>query len=252
MKKKACDVITVNGVHREYQMGKVLVKALRGVDLCIKTGDFVFIIGPSGAGKSTLMHIIGALDTPSRGTIKLEGNDISEMDDWQLSMIRRNKVGFIFQGFNLVPSLSALDNVMLPMITDKKMSEEELTAKAITLLKEVGLGERLNHTPNELSGGERQRVAIARALINDPEIVMADEPTGNLDSKTGDEIFRILRDLNSKHGTTFVIVTHDVEYISKGDKIYHIKDGVIAETYTQKTENHFKAKKPKPRSQNKD
>jgi len=242
------DVISVEKVHKEYQMGKVLVKALRGVDIHIKKGEFIFIIGPSGAGKSTLMHIIGALDKPTRGTVKLKGIDLRKMDDWELSMIRRNKVGFIFQGFNLVQSLNAIDNVVLPMLTDKSISEEQLVARAMLLLKEVGLGHRMYHTPNEMSGGERQRVAIARALINEPEIVMADEPTGELDSKTGDEIFRLMRRMNKEKETTFVIVTHDTEYIEPGDRIYHIKDGVIAETYTHRGGNHFKTKKPAPQS----
>lgn len=243
MSKKACDIITVTGVHRDYQMGKIVVKALRGVNIRIAKGDFVFIVGPSGAGKSTMMHIIGALDSPTRGKIELEGHDISRMDDWQLSMIRRNKIGFIFQMFNLIPSLNAIENVTLPMITDKSMTEEELTAKAINLLKEVGLGHRMYHTPNELSGGERQRVAIARALINDPEIILADEPTGNLDSKTGDEIFELLRRMNKEKGVTFVIVTHDTEYIRHGDIVYHMKDGVISESYTHHKGNHLPVKK---------
>ncbi|MFC2174474.1 ABC transporter ATP-binding protein [archaeon] len=245
------DVIRIKGVHREYQMGEVLVKALRGVDIDIHKGDFVFIIGPSGAGKSTLMHIVGALDSPTRGEIDLEGYDISKMDDWQLSMIRRNKIGFIFQTFNLILSLNAIENVSLPLLTDKKISEEELTARAMNLLNEVGLGHRMNHTPNELSGGERQRVAVARALVNDPEIILADEPTGNLDSVTGDGIFDLLREMNKKKGVTFVIVTHDTEYIRKGDIVYHMRDGVITETYRQKGENHFKSKKPKPQSRHK-
>ncbi|MCK4327662.1 MAG: ATP-binding cassette domain-containing protein [Candidatus Diapherotrites archaeon] len=193
---------------------------------------------------STLMHIVGALDHPSSGDVKLEGMPIRQMSDFQLSMMRRNRVGFIFQSFNLVLSLNALDNVMLPLITDNTINSIELEKRARRLLSEVGLGHRMFHTPNELSGGERQRVAVARALINDPEIVLADEPTGNLDTSTGQEIFDLMRDLNKEHGTTFVIVTHDVEYIDKGDKVYHIKDGVITETYTQTVANHLKAKKP--------
>ncbi len=246
MKKK--EVIKIKDVHREYKMGNVLVRALRGVDIDINKGDFVFIIGPSGAGKSTLMHIVGALDSPTRGDIELEGHNISTMDDWQLSMIRRNKIGFIFQTFNLILSLNAIENVSLPLLTDKTITEEELTARAMNLLKEVGLEHRMTHTPNEMSGGERQRVAVARALVNEPEIVLADEPTGNLDSTTGDGIFDLLREMNKKKGVTFVIVTHDTEYIREGDIVYHMKDGVISETYTQKGSNHFKSKKPMPRS----
>jgi putative ABC transport system ATP-binding protein len=158
-------------------------------------------------------------------------------------MIRRNKVGFIFQTFNLIPSLNAVDNVILPMLTDKNVDKDELEARAITLLRKVGLGDRVRHTPNEMSGGERQRVAVARALINEPEIVLADEPTGNLDSTTGKQIFEIMRKLNKEQRTTFVIVTHDTEYIEKGDTVYHIKDGVIAETYRYDGKNHNGMKK---------
>ena len=242
------NIIEAKGVKREYQMGETVVKALRGVDIDIGRGDFVFIVGPSGSGKSTLMHILGALDHPSGGKVRIGGVDIRQMSDFQLSMMRRNRIGFIFQTFNLVLSINALDNVMLPLITDKSVDSIALEKRARKLLKEVGLANRMRHTPNEMSGGERQRVAIARALINDPELILADEPTGNLDSTTGDEIFRLMREMNRRHGTTFVIVTHDVEYIQKGDRVYHIKDGVITETYTQKTINHLKAKKPAPRS----
>jgi putative ABC transport system ATP-binding protein len=234
MKTHEDDLITAEGLCREYKMGEVTVKALRGADLHIHKGDFVFVIGPSGSGKSTLMHIMGALDHPTCGVIRLEGHDLRDLDDWQLSMIRRNRVGFIFQTFNLVPSLNAVENVMLPLMTDNKLNEEELTAKAIRLLREVGLGHRLHHTPNELSGGERQRVAIARALLNDPDIILADEPTGELDSVTGTEIMELMRKMNRGHRTTFVIVTHDTEYIKKGDKVYQIKDGKIVESYVQK------------------
>ncbi|MBN3036995.1 MAG: ABC transporter ATP-binding protein [Candidatus Diapherotrites archaeon] len=242
MDKKESAII-VRGVKRHYKVGTELVKALRGVDVRIPRGEFLFIVGPSGSGKSTLMHIIGALDTPTQGTVSLDDQPLSEMDDWQLSMIRRNRVGFIFQTFNLIPSLNCIENVMLPLITEKQIKDEELEARAINLLNLVGLGHRLYHTPMELSGGERQRVAIARALINNPDIVLADEPTGNLDSTTGDEIFRLMRRINKEKGTTFVIVTHDVEYIQPGDTVYHIKDGIITETYTQKGENNMRGKK---------
>ena len=252
MKKEKCKLIEVKDVKREYKMGETSVRALRGIDICVRKGDFIFIVGPSGSGKSTLMHILGALDHPTKGEVSLEGRAISQMSDFQLSMIRRNRIGFIFQTFNLVLTLNALDNVMLPLITDKATNSIDLEKRARKLLNDVGLGHRMFHTPNELSGGERQRVAIARALINSPEIILADEPTGNLDTATGDEIFALMRDLNKKLKTTFVIVTHDVEYIDDGDKIYQIKDGVIVENYTQKGKNHFKSKKPAPRSPGKD
>jgi putative ABC transport system ATP-binding protein len=237
--------ITIKDVHKHYQLGKTVVKALRGVDLKIGDGDFVFIVGPSGSGKSTLMHIVGALEQPTKGTVELGDLELQSLDDWQLSMIRRNKVGFIFQEFNLVNSLNAIDNVVLPLMTSKK-PETELIPRAVKLLKEVGLGDRLYHNPNELSGGERQRVAIARALINNPAIVLADEPTGNLDSKTGAEIFALMRKLNKEEGKTFVIVTHDTEYIREGDLVYHLKDGVVIETYRHnEAKNHLKPKKSK-------
>ena len=225
-------VIEAHNVTKNYVIGKnIIVRALRGASVEIRKGDFVFIVGPSGSGKSTLMHLLGALDHPTKGTVKLNNRKIGELDDWQLSLIRRNKVGFIFQTFNLIPSLNCIDNVILPLMTDKHVKEEELKARAINLLKKVGLGHRLYHTPNELSGGERQRVAIARALINNPAIVLADEPTGNLDSKIGDEIFKMMRKMNQEEGTTFIVVTHDTEYIRPKDKVFHLKDGVITESY---------------------
>ncbi|MCD6523249.1 MAG: ABC transporter ATP-binding protein [Candidatus Diapherotrites archaeon] len=237
-------VIEAKNLKKYYKMGETIVKALRGANIKIKKGSFVFIVGPSGSGKSTLMHLLGALDHPTGGSVKMDGKEISKMDDWELSMIRRNKVGFIFQTFNLVPSLTALDNVKLPLLTDKRISDEELTARAIKLLKVVGLGHRIYHTPNELSGGERQRVAIARALINNPEIILADEPTGELDSKTGAEIFELMRKMNKEEGKTFIIVTHDTEYIKHNDTVYHIKDGVIKETSKRELEkNGMKGKK---------
>jgi putative ABC transport system ATP-binding protein len=237
--------LSAHRIYKEYPMGKVIVKALRGVDVNIKKGEFVFIIGPSGSGKSTLMHMLGALDQPTRGRVTLQDHYLPDLYDWQLSMIRRNKVGFIFQTFNLIPSLNAIDNVILPMLTEKSVDEDTLMERAIMLLKEVGLGERIYHTPNEMSGGERQRVAIARSLINYPEIVLADEPTGNLDSVTGRQIFDLMRRLNRKHGKTIVIVTHDTEYIEKGDRVYHIKDGIIQETYHYNGRNHPGEYKPK-------
>ncbi|MCD4740527.1 ABC transporter ATP-binding protein [archaeon] len=213
-------------VKREYIMGKTVVRALRGVDIDIEQGEFVFIIGPSGSGKSTIMHILGALDHQTAGSVTLDGKEMARMSDWQLSMIRRNKIGFIFQNFNLVPSLNAIENVMLPLMTSD-MNKTVLEARAIKLLKLVGLGHRIHHRPTELSGGERQRVAVARSLINEPEIILADEPTGELDTKTGTGIMQLMRKLCKEKGTTFVIVTHDTEYIQKGDKIFHIRDGLI-------------------------
>lgn len=227
------EMLEAKNVKREYVMGKTVVRALRGVDICIKKGEFVFIIGPSGSGKSTLMHILGALDHQTGGSVNLDGKELRQMSSWQLSMIRRNRIGFIFQNFNLVQSLNAIENVMLPLMTSE-MNKTRLEARAIKLLKTVGLGHRIHHKPTELSGGERQRVAVARALINEPELVLADEPTGELDTKTGKEVMSLMRRLSKEKGTTFVIVTHDTEYIQKGDKVFHIRDGEISETYYKK------------------
>ncbi|MCD6414957.1 MAG: ABC transporter ATP-binding protein [Candidatus Diapherotrites archaeon] len=219
-------LLEARDVYREYLLGKTVVKALRGVDVVIHKGDFVFIVGPSGSGKSTLMHILGALDHPTKGSVLLDGKNLARLSDWQLSMVRRNRVGFVFQGFNLVHSLNAKENVMLPLQTSD-IDKVTLEARAIKLLMEVGLKHRINHRPNELSGGERQRVATARALINEPEIILADEPTGELDSKTGAEIMGLMRTINKEKGTTFVIVTHDTEYITEKDKVFRIRDGKI-------------------------
>src|SRR3989344_6510602 len=201
-------LIEAANVVKHYRMGEVVVEALRGVSLKIDQGDFAVIVGPSGSGKSTLMHILGALDHPTTGKVYMDGIDISELDDWHLAMIRRNKIGFIFQQFNLIPTLSALENVIIPtepMDIDKDDAEH----RAAKLLADVGLSDRIFHKPNELSGGQRQRVSVARSLINNPEIIFADEPTGNLDSKTGEHIITLMHELNQKHGKTFVIVTHD-------------------------------------------
>lgn len=226
MAEKTKSMLEAKSVKREYVMGKTIVKALQGVDITIKRGEMVFIVGPSGSGKSTLMHILGALDHQTKGSVVLDGKELSRMSDFQLSMIRRNRIGFIFQSFNLVHSLNAVENVMLPLQTSD-MNKTFLEARAIKLLKIVGLGHRIHHKPTELSGGERQRVAVARALINEPELVLADEPTGELDTKTGTEIMELMRKLCKEKGTTFIIVTHDTEYIKKGDRIYHIRDGLV-------------------------
>jgi putative ABC transport system ATP-binding protein len=219
-------IIEVKDVHKYFKMGENLVHALRGVSMTINQGDFVFIIGPSGSGKSTLLHLIGALDVPTDGEIYFEGKKLSQMEEDILSTIRRKKIGFIFQAFNLMTALTALENVTIPLIPSG-VDEGVADTRAIKLMKMLGLGDRINHTPMQLSGGQQQRVAIARALINDPIIVLADEPTGEVDSKTGNEIFDYLRIMNKKFNKTFVIVTHDTEYIKKGDKIFKIHDGKI-------------------------
>ena len=221
-------IIEVKDVHKYFKMGENLVHALRGVSMTINQGDFVFIIGPSGSGKSTLLHLIGALDVPTDGEIYFEGKKLSQMEEDILSTIRRKKIGFIFQAFNLMTSLTALENVTIPLIPSG-VDESVANTRAIKLMKMPGLGDRINHTPMQLSGGQQQRVAIARALINDPIIVLADEPTGEVDSKTGNEIFDYLRLMNKKFNKTFVIVTHDTEYIKKGDRIFKIHDGKIVD-----------------------
>jgi len=219
-------LIEVKDVHKYFKLGETFVHALRGVSMTINQGDFVFIIGPSGSGKSTLLHLVGALDTPTEGEITFEGKKLSELDEDVLSVIRRKKIGFIFQAFNLMQSLTALENVTIPLVP-QNIDEETANKRAAKLMTMLGLKDRMLHTPNQLSGGQQQRVAIARALVNDPLIVLADEPTGEVDSQTGNEIFDYLRLMNRKFNKTFVIVTHDTEYIKKGDKIFKIHDGKI-------------------------
>ena len=219
-------LIEAQDIVKHYVMGEVTVEALRGVSLKIEPRDFVVIVGPSGSGKSTLMHILGALDHPTRGKVLIDDMDISGLDDWHLAMIRRNKIGFIFQQFNLIPTLSALENVVIPT-EPMDIDKEEAENRAVKLLGDVGLSDRMFHKPNELSGGQRQRVSIARSLINNPEMIFADEPTGNLDSKTGAHIIKIMRELNLKQGKTFVIVTHDESLLGYATKKIFIKDGKI-------------------------
>jgi putative ABC transport system ATP-binding protein len=218
-------LIRLEGVEKVYDLGSVKIEALRGLNLSIEKGDFLAIKGSSGSGKSTAMHLMGTLDRASGGRIYLEGDDINKFDESKLAEIRGKRIGFVFQNFNLIPNLSALDNVALPMIFQGK-SRKESREVAKRLLERVGLGHRLRHKPSELSGGERQRVAIARALVNDPDIVLADEPTGNLDSKTGKEIIRILKELN-KEGKTVVMITHDDKIAKEAKKIVNMKDGRI-------------------------
>ncbi|BBE30746.1 putative ABC transporter ATP-binding protein [Tepiditoga spiralis] len=218
-------VMHLKDIWKIYQMGKIEVNALRGVSLEVNDGDFAIIIGPSGSGKSTLLHILGCLDRPTKGNVFVEDKEVSKMTDSQLAKIRNQKIGFVFQKFNLLGSMSALENVELPMIYAGKHLKER-KKKAKELLELVGLGDRLNHKPNELSGGQQQRVAIARALANDPSFLLADEPTGNLDSKSGEEILEIFHTLH-KMGKTLVIVTHDPEMVYEGNKTIKLFDGQI-------------------------
>ena len=219
-------VITLENVEKIYKLGKVEVPALRGLNIDIKEGEFVSIMGPSGSGKSTAMNMVGCLDTPTKGKIELEGQDISKLKESKLAQIRGRKIGFIFQQFNLIPSLTAMENIMLPMIF-QGVPKNKREKRAIKLLELVKLGNRMRHKPTELSGGEQQRVAIARALANDPDVVLADEPTGNLDSKTGEEIMELLEELHKKEKKTIIVVTHDKNIGKRAERTVYIKDGKV-------------------------
>ncbi len=219
-------LIKIEEIFKTYRMGDVEVRALRGVSLEIAPGDFVSIMGPSGSGKSTLMNIVGCLDQPTAGRYWLDGTDVSRLNDNQLAEIRNRKIGFVFQTFNLLARTTAFQNVTLPLIY-AGMGARERREHSRQALEAVGLGDRLNHRPNELSGGQQQRVAIARALVTEPAIILADEPTGNLDTTSGAEIMHIFRQLNSERGITVVFVTHDPEIAEQTRRIIRIRDGVI-------------------------
>jgi putative ABC transport system ATP-binding protein len=224
----ASNVIEIVKVTKIYGEGDAQVQALRGVDLQVKRGEFVAIMGPSGSGKSTLMNILGCLDRPTSGLYILDGEDVSRLNKDQLAGVRNRKIGFVFQSYNLLPRFTALKNVMLPMMYNgfQYMPEEQTRKRAAAVLESVGLGDRLQHTPNKLSGGQQQRVAIARALINDPAIIMADEPTGNLDSRSSEEIMAILQRLN-RQSVTIVMVTHEAERAAHAQRIINVLDGRI-------------------------
>ena len=221
-------IIETQNVFKTYRLGSEVINALSGVDIKIKKGEFVSIVGKSGSGKSTLMHLIGLLDTPTSGNILLNDKDVSRLNQNELSFQRNRSIGFVFQSFNLLQRTSSLDNIILPL-KYSQVPKSEWESRALKMLEIVGLSDRKNNKPNELSGGQKQRVAIARALINDPDLILADEPTGNLDSKTGTEIIELFRKLN-KSGKTIVIVTHDEELANVADRKIILKDGKISKT----------------------
>ncbi|PWS29158.1 macrolide ABC transporter ATP-binding protein [Pedobacter yonginense] len=226
-------LITIKEIGRKYVIGTEVIHALKSVSLDINKGEFVALMGPSGSGKSTLMNILGCLDTPSSGTYILNGTNVSQMTDDALAEVRNKEIGFVFQTFNLLPRSTSLDNVALPLIY-AGTSKKDRDARAAKALENVGLGNRMDHKPNELSGGQRQRVAVARALINNPSIILADEPTGNLDTKTSIEIMALLEEIHSK-GNTIILVTHEEDIAQHAHRIVRMRDGLIENDY-QNTE----------------
>lgn len=219
-------LIELQNVWKTYEMGDNIVHALRGVSFKIHKGEFVAVVGPSGSGKSTMMNLIGCLDIPTKGAIYLHGQNIAHLSESKLAQIRGKTIGFIFQQFNLIPTLTAQENVALPMLF-QNVAAPTRQERAARLLKRFGLGDRMEHKPNELSGGQSQRVAISRALANDPAVVLADEPTGNLDSKTGAEVMETLAEIHEQQGKTVVLVTHDLDLVHHAERIIHLKDGQV-------------------------
>jgi len=227
MADTASYVVQTIDLHKELQMGQVTVHALRGVSMTVNRGEFLSIIGPSGSGKSTLLGLVGGLDTPTSGQVLIDGTDITRLDERALTRIRNEKIGFIFQFFNLIPTLSALENVALPIQFARKRQFNP-TKRAKELLDLLGLGDRTHHRPNQLSGGQQQRVAIARALANNPPLLMCDEPTGNLDTTSGEIVMKALRDVQKNTNTTIMMVTHDMDVASQADRVVSLVDGHIA------------------------
>ncbi|MFP4662638.1 MAG: ABC transporter ATP-binding protein, partial [Halanaerobiales bacterium] len=223
------NVIEVKGVKKDYPLGKTTVHALKGIDLSVEEGSFFSIVGPSGSGKTTLLNIIGCIDNPTDGSIKIHGEDITNLSDKEITDLRLHKIGFIFQTFNLIPVLNVRENVEFPLLLMKKHNKAEVNDRVEKLVEEVGLLEYIDHKPAELSGGQRQRVAIARALVTNPDIVLADEPTANLDSVTSESILELMRELNDVEKTTFIFSTHDPEVLKYARNIVRIKDGLVRE-----------------------
>jgi len=218
-------IIEIKGLKREFAVGSEIVKALKGVDVSVMKNEYLAMMGPSGSGKSTLMNLLGCLDTPTAGAYNLNGTNVSSLKDDDLAEIRNKEIGFIFQTFNLLPRLTALENVSLPLVYAGYNSEDR-KIKAQVVLEKVGLGDRMDHRPNQLSGGQRQRVAVARALVNDPSIILADEPTGNLDSKTSLDIMRLFEEIHEM-GNTLIVVTHEEEVASHAHRILRLRDGMV-------------------------
>lgn len=221
------NIVRTRGVKRVYKMGKLELEALKGIDIEVQRGEYISIMGPSGSGKSTLFNMIGALDKPTEGKVYIDEVDVAQLDAYELAWLRCRKIGYIFQTFNLIPVMTALENVTLPMIF-AGLATDEAIDKGVELLETVGLGSRVQHKPLELSGGQQQRVAVARALANDPAIVLADEPTGNLDRKTGREIIELLRQLNTEKQVTIISATHDLKMLDVSDRILWVQDGLVA------------------------
>jgi len=219
-------VIHLSGITRDFKLGAQTVHVLKGIDLDIQRGEYVALMGPSGSGKSTLMNLLGCLDTPTSGTYVLAGRDVSRMPENELAEVRNQEIGFVFQTFNLIPRQTALDNVALPLVYAGVGKEERLD-RAADVLRSVGLGDRMDHRPNQLSGGQRQRVAIARALVNKPSLILADEPTGNLDTATSEEIMKLFDDIHAL-GNTLVVVTHEEDIAQRAKRIIRLRDGVVA------------------------
>lgn len=220
-------IITMSGVTKDYALGETKVHALKGIDLHVEKGDFFSIVGPSGSGKTTILNIIGCIDHATAGSVEIGGEEVTTMNDKELTNLRLYKVGFIFQTFNLIPVLDIRENVEFPLLLMKKYTPAEIKKRSEKLIEEVGISEFIDHKPSELSGGQRQRVAIARALVTNPNIVLADEPTANLDSVTGEKILELMRELNKIEGTTFIFSTHDPEVLKYAKRVVHIKDGVV-------------------------